>query len=274
MKTSVCLFAVIVAASAFADSATNQLPTIADNAAEAAREKFRQLEFSLNNGEPAVTNKSYINKAINSWIACVSNINQRTELAHELAEAILSVNLTNQPYLVVRPDGRCHHQRGNALILYQEYIYYACWIMNENGCSPRSVMEFFFKALKKYKEACFSIPLALQQLPGESKDVCTARCSCAGAGYRFYAQFLKDIRMLMETRNRKYLCLPNLRSPELEEEFTLRLKIFYKYPTEEEFKELQLHPDAHLKPPKLKDDPEVEVTVEFPGEETNGGSLK
>ena len=271
MKASICLFAIFVTASSFADSVTNHLPTVADKAAEDAREKFRQLQFSLNNGQPAVTNKSYINKAINSWIACVSNANQRTELAHQLAEAILSVNLTNQPYLVVRSDGRYHHQRGNALILYQEYIYYACWVMNENGCSPRSVMEFFFKALKKYKAACFSIPLALHQLPGESKDVCTARCSCAGTGYRFYAQFLKDIRMLMEPRNRKYLCLPNLHSPELEEEFTLRLKMFYNYPTEEEFKELQLHPDSHRKAPKLNADPDVEVTVEFPGEKIKGG---
>ena len=36
MKTSVCLFAVLVSASAFADSDTNQLPTIAEVDAEIA----------------------------------------------------------------------------------------------------------------------------------------------------------------------------------------------------------------------------------------------
>ena len=274
MKTlALMLFFALVSASSFADSATNQLPTIADKTVAEARTKFRQLQLSLNNWQSVVTNKSYVNKAINSWIACVSNASQRTELARELAEAMLAVNLTNQPYLVVGPDGRNHDQRGYALILYQDYICDVCWVMNENGCSPKSVMDFFFKALLKYRDACFSVPLALQQLPGESADVCTARCSFAGLGYRLYVQYLEDIRMLLKPRSRKYFWL-NLNSMELEEEFKFRIKSFYNYPKEEEFKELQLRPDAHFKSPKRKNPPEVEVTVEFSGEGINGGSVK
>ena len=69
-----------------------------DAAEESVRTKLRQLHESMNNGCVGITKISAIGGVINDWISSVSNASHRTGWAIELSDAILSVDLTNQPY--------------------------------------------------------------------------------------------------------------------------------------------------------------------------------
>lgn len=203
-----------------------------DIAVECARARFRQLYESMNNGCVGITNLSAIGGQINNWISVVSNASRRTELAYELSDIVLSVDLTNQPYTAVFPNGTRYSPRDSSTIFYPEFINATCWIMEDYGCSPRTVFEFFFQALKKYKDASFSIPLGLKPMPGESHETSSARYTCARGAYTFYAETMDQIRRSLLSNRPSIFYVP---PPELQDEFIRRLKPFYDIPDKEEF---------------------------------------
>ena len=200
-----------------------------------ARRRLREFQTSLKVWNPTVRLRDGIGGTIGGWISCVSNASHRTELAQELADILLSVNLTNQPYLVVSPEGWRLRPRENAVVFYKDYAYPVCLIMRDNGCPPESVMEFFFAALLKYKTACFSIPLEFRQMKGESREVFPVRINCAMLGQDSYARTMTEIRKIVLPY------LSNYRPPELHYEFRRRIKPFFDFPSKEEFYEI-IHP--------------------------------
>ena len=201
----------------------------ADVQVEDVRAKFVNLRDSLNAGYPFARNMYDAAAKIGGWINSVSNASLRTDLSLELSEVVLSVELTNQPYLVTnRVDGRCE-QRLFVVDSYRDYIIATFWIMNENGCQPKTTMDFFFDALQKYKEASFSVPLDWNPLPGEGRELWRARHNAAGSLYDFYGYCMVFIRRVI---------LPQLsdRLPvEYHDEFRRRLEPFFDFPSKEEF---------------------------------------
>ena len=246
-----------------------------DPAVREARDRIREFQDSLKVWMPSVRLRDNVAGTIGGWIACVSNASQRTELAIELSEMLLSVDLTNQPYRAVSPVfGRCKPRDDAITFFYRDYARAVGWIMKQNGCSPGSTMEFFLKALQKYKEACFSVPMGRRQLPGESREDCQARCDCARAGYSEYAQTMSEIRRFVLPRLSEYL------PEELHDEFRRRIEPFFDFPSMDDFCEkMHLGSKCPFPAPRTgsnatteaKTIPEAEVKVEFP-ESTIKGS--
>lgn len=205
-----------------------------DIAKECVRTKFRQLYESINNGCVGMTNLNAIGGVINSWISSVSNASHRTELARELSDVIISVDLTNQPYRFSSTNGTGYgySPRDQVTTSYPEFVNATCWVMKDNGCSPRSVMEFLLQALQKYKDASFGIPLDFRPLPGESLEICSARRSCARGAYEYYAQTMNLIRRSLLPNQRPILYVP---PTELQDEFKHRIEPFFDFPSKEEF---------------------------------------
>lgn len=234
---------------------------------ESARTKFRQLHEFMNNGCVGMTNLNAIGGVINSWISSVSNASHRTELARELSDVILSVDLTNQPYRVFATNGTGYgySPRDRAMDFYPEFVNATCWVMKDNGCSTRSVMEFLLQALQKYKNASFSIPPDFCPLPGESREICSARRSCARGAYEYYVQTMNLIRRSLLPNQCSVLYVP---PTELQDEFKHRIEPFFDFPSKEEFYP-RLYPGWKDRPPKsselkheaTKPDDVVEVDI-------------
>jgi len=205
-----------------------------DAAKERVRTKIRQLHVSINNGCMGMTNLNAIGGVINSWISSVSNASHRTELARELSDVILSVDLTNQPYKAFSTNGTGYGCLPRDLVTtsYPEFINATCWVMKDNGCSPRSTMEFLLQALQKYKDASFGIPLDFWPLPDESLEICSARRDCARGAYFSYAGTMNLIRRSLLPNRRPILYVP---PPELQDEFKRRIEPFFDFPSKDEF---------------------------------------
>ena len=216
-----------------------------DVAVDAARAKFRYIKTSLNNGRTGVKTLFSAANEIGGVIASISNAARRTELALELSDTILSVDLTNQPYVAFYPTGARYSPRDSATIYYSEFINATCLVMRGHGCSARSIMEFFFKALQKYRDACLSIPLDLKTLPGETLEISSARRNCAHGAYAFYAETMSQIRRSLLPDKPPIFYVP---PAELQEEFKCRLEPFFDFPSKEEFNEM-MHPGYKHAPP-------------------------
>ena len=236
-----------------------------DAAEESVRTKLRQLHESMNNGCVGITKISAIGGVINDWISSVSNASHRTGLAIELSDAILSVDLTNQPYkaFFTNGTGYAYSPRDGATTFYPEFVNATCWIMKEHGCSSRAVMEFFFKALRKYRDASFGIPLGIKRLPGETHEIASARYNCARGAYAFYVETMSQIRRpLLPDRPPIFYVPP----PELQDEFKRRLEPFFEFPSKDEFYNYLLPgikrppPDPKKLEQKSRND-EVEVDI-------------
>ena len=207
-----------------------------------ARKRMHEFQASLMVWNPTVSRRDGISGTIGGWFASVSNASLRTELALELADILVSVDLTNQPYRVVSPKALYPRPREEALTCYyRDYVRAAIAIMRDNGCSTESTMEFFFKALQKYKAACFSVPLAHHQLKGESREERQARVCCAIAGQSSYAMTMTEVSKLVLPYLSNYL------PEELHDEFRQRIKPFFDFPSMEEFYEM-MHPGYKYAP--------------------------
>ena len=206
-----------------------------DVVVESVRTRFAKIQESMSNGCVGMTNLFMIGREIDSWISCVSNASRRTELAMELSNIVLSVDLTNQPYVAFFPNGTRYFMRENATTSYSEIIDATCWVMKNNKCSSRLVMEFLLLALQKYKDASFSIPLDFWPLPDESREVCSARRNCAGGAYSFYSATMKRIRRSLLPNRHPIFYVP---PPEFHDEFKRRIEPFFDYPSKEEFNKM------------------------------------
>ena len=237
-----------------------------DAAVAEARKRMHEFQASLTVWNPTVRLRDGSSGTIGGWIACVSNASIRAELALELSDVLLSVDLTNQPYLVVSPEGWRLRPHENALdYYYRDYVRAAITIMRDNGCSTESTMEFFFQALQKYKAACFSVPLAHHQLKGESREERQARVCCAIAGQSSYAMTMTEVSKLVLPYLSNYL------PEELHDEFRRRINPFFDFPSMEEFYEM-MHPGYKYAPPlpskpgaqkQESDNHDVEVEVDI-----------
>ena len=205
-----------------------------DISEEGVRTRFRQLQESLNNGCVGIPRLSALGNEINGWISCVPNSKQRTKLALQLSDIILSVDLTNQPYRASFTNGTeyTYSPRERATVLYPEIVNATCWVMRDHGCSSRTIMEFFFKALRKYRDASFSIPLGIKPLPGESHEISSARYNCARGAYACYLEVTRRIRRSLALDRAPIFYVPPL---ELHDEFKCRLEPFFEFPSKEEF---------------------------------------
>ena len=235
-----------------------------DTSVVEARKRIHEFQASLKVWGPTVRPSDGIASTIGGWISCVSNANHRTELALELSHLFLSVSLTNQPYQAIRLNERYYSPYESAVSSYVDYLTAICWIMKENGCSSEEIMDFYFEAFSKYRNACFGVPLGLKRLPGESREACYARCSCARAAYVYYEHTMSYIRRFVIQEPSRYLPFP----PELHKEFERRIKPFFKFPDKDDFMTMihtgaKCQPAAKLSAPR--DIPDVEV--EIPGEE-------
>lgn len=200
-----------------------------DPQVEEAVSRIAHLRDSLNVGRPFVSEMYDAKSKIGGWIDAVSNVCLRTELSLELSETLLSVELTNQPYLAISAGGGGHEQRLSAVDSYCDCALAAFWIMNENGCSPEKAMNFFFMAFQKYKEACFSVPLEWKPLPGEDQRTCDARYDTARKSYDSYEVHMAFIRRFVMPK------LPDCWPPELQDEFKRRIEPFFDFPSKDEF---------------------------------------
>lgn len=232
---------------------------------EEARMKIANMRDSLNTGRPFVRNVYDATEKIRGWILAVSNVSLRTDLSLEFAKALLSVDLTNQPYLVISQDGTRREQRLRAVDSYRDHVIAAFWIANENGCPPEITMDFFFTALRKYKEASFSVPLDMSPLPGESREECNVRHNTARKSYDFYCDCMDFIRRMVTPRLND--CLPI----EQHGEFRRRLEPYFDFPSKEEFygrlyprwKNLPLFPPKQPRQKQEFKKPDEEVEVEI-----------
>ena len=199
-----------------------------------ARRRLREFQGSLKVWNPTVRLRDGIAGTIGGWIACVSNASLRIELARELSDVILSVDLTNQPYRVLSANGNGYgySPRERAVIFYPEFVNATCWVMKDNGCSPRLVMEFLLQALQKYKDATFGIPLDFWPLPGESLDICSVRRNCARGAYEYYVQTMNLIRRSLLPNQHPIVYVPPI---ELQDEFKHRIEPFFNFPSKDEF---------------------------------------
>ena len=197
----------------------------------------------------------------------MSNASLRAKLSHELSQIVLSVDLTNQPFRAVGAAAKRSFPREWVTGDYPRYIAAVCWIMKKNGCPPELEMDFFFKALQKFRDACFSVPLAFWPLPGESRELCSARTTAARHLYGEYKNIMSYIRRFVLPELSKYL------PPELHDEFKRRIEPFFDYPGKEEFDRM-MHPRPKSLPAstenpsmtdsKTKDDADIDVDVELP----------
>ena len=234
-----------------------------DAAVVEAYRRIHEFHDSLTVWCPTVRlSRDNIAGTIGGWISSVSNANRRAELALELSNILLSVDITNQPYCVLSSDGCRFQPKNDVVSFYGYYIDATCRIMRANGCSPEVTMEFFFKALQKYKAACFGISLTRHRLQGESHEDCHARRCCAMSGQYGYEQEMFRISRFVLPRLSDYL------PEELHEEFRRRIKPFFDFPSRSEFYEL-MHPGykyplpSSSKPPAKKEAPtNVEDVVE------------
>ena len=200
------------------------------------RRRIHEFRDSLTVWNPTVRLRDGVAATLGGWVSSVSNTSIRTELALELSEILLSVNLTNQPYRAVSPKTLYPRPREDALsYYYRDYVRAVFAIMRDHGCSPESIMEFCFAALQKYKAACFSVPLTHHQLKGENREERQARICCAIAGQGSYAMTMTEIRKLVLPYLSNYL------PEELHDEFRRRIKPFFDFPSKEEFYEM-MHP--------------------------------
>ena len=200
-----------------------------DPQVEEAVSRIAHLRDSLNVGRPFVSEMYDAKSKIGGWINAVSNVTLRTELAVELSETLLSVELTNQPYLAISADGGGHEQRLSAVDSYCDCALAAFWLMNENGCSPGKAMDFFFMALQKYKEACFSVPLEWKPLPGEDQRMCDARYDTARKSYDSYEVHMEFIRRFVLPK------LPDCWPLQMQDAFRGRIEPFFDFPSKDEF---------------------------------------
>ena len=231
------------------------------------RERLREVCNNLNLGEPGIRPFREIGSRIDEWFSSVSNASLRAGLSLELSEMLLAVNLTNQPYRAVRQNATRSFPRLDVTASYPRYINVVCWIMKKNGCPPDFKMDFFFKALQKFRDACFSVPLAFDLLPGEDLELNSVRTTTARHLYSDYDYVMSYIRRFVLPELSKHL------PPELHDEFKRRIEPFFDYPSKEEFDEM-MHPRPKSLPAstenhsvtdsKTKDDADIDVDVELP----------
>ena len=238
-----------------------------DVAYDETLERFCEVRNDLNAGGFGVGSLNEAGIIMNGWISCVSNASLRTKLSLELAKIILSVDLTNQPYRAAGAVVKRRFPRECITRDYPRYINAVCWIMKKNGCPPDFEMDFFLAALQKFRDSCFSVPIAFGTLSGESLELCSARTTAARHLYGEYDYVMSYIRRFVLPELSKYL------PPELHDDFNRRIEPFFDYPSKEEFYE-KMHPGSKypLSAPKTtsnataeaKTMPEVEVEVDFP----------
>lgn len=244
----------------FACGCQQQEKEMPDVAVNVARAKFRHIKTSLNNGKTGVTNFFYVATEIAGVISAVSNADRRAELALELSQMLLAVDLKNQPYLSPRTNGVAFMQRERAAIVFYDYIFPVLGAMKDCGSSPNDRMEFFFNAILKYKDACFSVPVGWRRLPGESRETCSHRNNTAYTLWGDYQQRMSEIRRFMLPRLSVYL------PPEFHDEFKRRIEPFFDFPSKEEFNKL-MHPGSkHVPSLPLKQQEPNKTAREMNGE--------
>lgn len=234
------------------------------------RERFREVRDDLNAGGFGVRPVNEAGAIINGWISCVSNADLRIELSLELARIVLSVNLTNQPYIADGEVVKRRFPRQCVTSDYPRYINAVCWIMKENGCPPESELDFFFNALQKFREACFSVPVPVEwKRPlEENREDFIARADAAWKLHGSYSHVMSYVRRFVLPKLSNYL------PEELHDEFRRRIEPFFEYPSKEEFYKM-MHPGCNHPYPltatnAASERPDVEV--EIPGEEACSSS--
>ena len=238
-----------------------------DVAYDEALSRFREVRDDINAGGIGIRPLNEAGSIMDGWISCVSNASLRAKLSHELSQIVLSVDLTNQPFRAVGAAAKRSFPREWVTGDYPRYIAAVCWIMKKNGCPPELEMDFFFKALQKFRDACFSVPLAFWPLPGEDLELNIARTTAARNLYSDYDYVMSYIRRFVLPELSKHL------PPELHDEFKRRIEPFFDYPSKEEFDEM-MHPRPKSLPAstenpsmtdsKTKDDADIDVDVELP----------
>lgn len=205
-----------------------------DPAVESVRAKFRCIQEGLRNGNSVVRTTFALDHQICGWIACVSNTSQRAALATELSEIILAVDLEGVPYLSDVESGR-RYLREFVSYLYLDYVKALFRAMGRCGCRHEDAMEFYFKAIQKFKDAWLNIPYESNRLPGESLEECIARGDAARKLQGLYEQEMSEVRRFVLPRLSDYL------PEELHDEFRRRIKPFFDFPSRAEFYEM-MHP--------------------------------
>jgi len=230
-------------------------------AVEAVRVKFRHVQDCLGKGRTGVDSIHALGSQICGWMACVSNATLRAELAMEFSEMVLAVDLKGIPYFSASDDGR-RLQREFATYFFLDYVKALRLAMTESGCQPDVVMDFYFRAMHKFKDACFSIPYKFKMLPGENTDQFSARVDAAIKLQGLYEQTMSEVRRFMLPRLSEYF------PPELHDEFRKRIEPFFDFPSRKEFYEM-MHPGykyplpSSSKPPAKKETPKnLEDVVE------------
>lgn len=208
---------------------------VEDPAVAAVRVKFRHIQEGLRTGNSVASNAFSLDQHICEWIACVSNTSQRVALVTELSEMILAVDLKKIPYLSDGESGGRYLQREFASYLYLDYVKALLRVMRRCGGRSKDAMEFYFRAMQKFKDAWLSIPYESKKLPGESLEQYSARCGVAWKTQGLYEQEMSEIRHIVLPRLSSYL------PPELHGEFKQRIKPFFDFPRKEEYYEM-MHP--------------------------------
>ena len=239
-----------------------------DPAVESVRAKFRCIQEGLRNGNAGVSTVFALDRQICGWIACVSNMSQRAALATELSEIILAVDLEGVPYLSDGESGR-RYLREVVSYLYLDYVKALFRAMGRCGCRHEDAMEFYFKAIQKFKDAWLNIPCESNRLPGESLEECIARGDAARKLQGLYEQEMSEIRRFVLPRLSDYL------PEELHDEFRKRIEPLFDFPSKEEFYEM-MHPGCKYPYPSgsaksAKEEPDVEV--KFLGEKSNSSAM-
>lgn len=218
---------------------------VEDPAVEAARTRFRQIRDGLYEGQSGVSKLFALDWQICGWVEGVSNAQQRADLVIELSKIILSIDLEGMPYLFEYGNGFRRQKREFAACFFVDYMKALFQAMGRCGCRPEDTMEFFFKAMQKFRDAWTSIPYYSGKLPGESMEQCNARCDAARKLQGLYEQTISEIRRFVLPRLSDYL------PEELHDEFRRRIKPFFDFPSKEEFYEM-MYPGCKYPWPSLQ----------------------
>ena len=211
-------------------------------AVAAVRVKLGNIHEELRNGNSAVPTMFALDHQICGWVACVSNASQRAALVMEFSETILALDLEAIPYLSDGKSGR-RYLREFVSGLYLNYVKALFLAMGRCGCRHDDAMEFYLKAMQKFKDAWLNIPYGFNKLPGESREECNARRAAAWMLQGLYEQEMSEIRRFVLPHLSNYL------PEELHDEFRRRIEPFFDFPSREEFYEM-MHPGYKYAPPK------------------------
>ena len=232
---------------------------VEDPAVEAARARFRQIRDGLYEGHSGVPKLFALDWQICGWVEGVANASQRAALVTEFSEMILALDLEGVPYLSDGKSGR-RYLREVVSDLYLNYVKALFRAMGRCGCRPEDTMEFYFKAMQKFKDAWLNIPYEFNKLPGESREECNARCAAAWMLQGLYEQEMSEVRRFVLPYLSNYL------PEELHDEFKRRIKPFFDFPSRAEFYEM-MHPGYKYPYPHSQKPPEKKLETTKPEDE-------